>query len=427
MNLSNTRFMASQRLMTTVGLAVLIMIGSAAAGLAANKETVQTTSAYFGQNSVRVDIYGHNEVSLLEYFNLLIFDDTRLEFVSIAADRGSLWYSIYPTQIVGDHIYVHGAPPCMSPDLGEPGSPLFHLIFNVKSGAAAGLAGIDFATEGILWDGDWNDCSGYAVSPTPDYYNGGINILGHAGLITVGHDSVAAGEQAVVDVYLHNDLDVFEYFNQLHFDDSSADVDSIVAMRGVLHYGNYPTQVSGDTIFVHGWAGNGECFDIDAAYPGAALYRIYFTVDGSTPSGTTLPLTFLDISLLWNHWVGCDLTTTDSFDAANGWIYVLEPTGVAGQHPVEAATRLGVAAPNPTSGNTVVSYFLDSASEVTVSIYDIAGRKIKTLEQRFRTAGLYETAWDGTNLDGQPVSSGIYFYRLQAGSATFSKKLVVIK
>jgi len=107
MNLSITRFTASLSLMTTVCLAVLILVGSTVAGLAANKETVQTTSAYFGQNSVRVDIYGHNEVSLLEYFNLLIFDDTRLDFVSIAADRDSLWAGIYPTQIVGDHIYVH--------------------------------------------------------------------------------------------------------------------------------------------------------------------------------------------------------------------------------------------------------------------------------------------------------------------------------
>ncbi len=115
------------------------------------------------------------------------------------------------------------------------------------------------------------------------------------------------------------------------------------------------------------------------------------------------------------------------FEAADGWIYVLELTGAVSLHPFEAATRLGSAAPNPTSGSVLVSYFLESAADVSVSIYDIAGRKIKTLEWRFRTAGRHEAPWDGTNLDGQPVSSGIYFYRLQTGSTTFSKKLVVVK
>ena len=224
-------------------------------GSAANKETIETVTAYIGQNGVRVDVFCHNEDDLFEYFNLIIFDDTKLDFVSIAADRGALWYGLYPTEVIGNHIYVHGVAgnfgDCIDPDLGEPGSPLYHIVFNVKPGVDAGLAALTFASEGVF-DGHWNDCSGSGIAPTPDYYNGGVNILGHAGHITVGSDSTSPGEQAVVDVYMHNDLDVFEYFHQILFEDVVADVDSIVAARGALHYGNYPTHVSGDQIIVHG-------------------------------------------------------------------------------------------------------------------------------------------------------------------------------
>lgn len=313
--------------LASILLGVVFVAGAAGDAYAANKETIQTTSAYIGQNGVRVDVYGHNEVGLLEYFNLIVFDDTKLEFVSIAADRGVLWYGANPTHVDGDHIYVHGvasAPDyCMPADFGEPGSPLFHIVFNVKTGISAGLAEVIFSSEGT-WDGHWNDCAGYQISPYPDYYDGGVNVLGHAGHITIEDESGAAGQQAVIDVYMHNDLDVFEYFNAILFDDAVAQVDSIVAARGYLHYGNYPTHVSGDTVFVHGWAGTGGCFSADHNYPGAALYHIYFTVDDLATPGYIMPLIYLTGDFTWNHWVGCDLETTDSYEATNGSLHVQE-------------------------------------------------------------------------------------------------------
>jgi hypothetical protein len=127
----------------------------------------------------------------------------------------------------------------------------------------------------------------------------------------------------VVDVYLHNDLDVFEYFNKIQFDNTMASVDNIVAARGVLQQsGNYPTQVVGNTIYVHGWAGTGNCFFVDHTYPGAVLYRITFTLSPSAPPGYTIPLTYQTGQFLWDHWIGCDLTTTDSFEATDGSLYV---------------------------------------------------------------------------------------------------------
>jgi len=408
----------------------LLLLCISARGFAANKETIDTVEAYLGETDVRVDVYCHNEVGLLEYFNLIVFDDTKLEYVGIEADRGGLWYGTYPTHVDGNRIYVHGvasAPSyCIGPDGGEPGSPLYHIIFKVKTGATPGPAGIHFASEGI-WDGHWNDCSGYAITPNPDYYDGAVNILGHAGSITIGSDSVTAGGQAMVDVHMHNDLDVFEYFHQILFNAGMADVDSIVAVRGILHYGFYPTHVTGDTVFVHGWAGDGGCFLADHSYPGAALYRIYFTVREWAPPGYTMPLTYLDGSPVWNHWVGCDLYTTDSFEATDGSVHVLNPTGVVVDAPVSAGTRLGRVTPNPTPRGAAISYYLAGPDYVTVAVYNAEGKKITTMEKGPRGDGWHNVSWDGTDAFGETVSSGVYFFRLQAGSATFSKKFVVVR
>lgn len=405
----------------------LFFICFAAQGFAENKETIETVQAYIGEQSVRVNIFCHNEEGLLEYFNLIIFDDSKLDFVSIEADRGSLWYGSYPTHVEGDRICVHGVDMgCMDPDWDDPGSTLYHIIFNVKPGVEAGFAGLAFSSEGA-WDGHWNDCGGYQISPDPEYYDGGVNILGHAGHITIGDDSTNPGEQAIVDVYLHNDLDVFEYFNQILFEQAVADVDSIVPLRGTLHYGNYPTHVAGDTIFVHGWAADDDCFYTDHSYPGGPLYRIHFTLHELAPPGYAMPITYLGGDPVWDHWVGCDLYTTDSFNATDGSVQVLELTGVEDLDIVTEGIRLEQAVPNPASCGSRISYCLGKADHVTVTIYDVSGKKVRTLVNGAVSTGWHKTNWDGTDDRGEEVASGVYFCILRTETATVSRKLVLIK
>jgi hypothetical protein len=414
-------------------LACLLVVGTAPSGLAANKETIETVEAYSGEQGVRVEVFGHNEVGLLEYFNLIVFDDTKLDYVSIEADRGVLWYGAYPTYVDGNKIYVHGvasAPTyCMNPDFGEPGSPLFHITFNVKVGLEAGFAELVFSSEGA-YDGHWNNCSGGQISPDPDYYDGGVILMGHACHITVGTDSVGPSDQAVVDVYLHNNLDVYEYFNRILYDDGLIDVDSIVAARGSLHYGNYPTHVSGDTIYVHGWAAGDDCLYADHSYPGAVLYRLYLTIDESAPPGYTIPLTYLAGGLTWDHWVGCDLGTTDSFTATDGWVYVDESSAVEGPDPASQRTRLEPVAPNPTGrggGMTLITYYLGRSGHVTLTIYSSQGEKVRTLADGPRGAGAHRAEWDGTNDFGRDVASGAYFCTLETENASHSQKVVLAR
>ena len=69
---------------------------------------------------------------------------------------------------------------------------------------------------------------------------------------------------------------------------------------------------------------------------------------------------------------------------------------------------------------------------MTVTIYDVQGQRIRQLQRGLVTAGRYVTAdqvayWDGKTETGQVVSSGTYFYQLQAGDYTETRKMVILK
>ncbi len=83
--------------------------------------------------------------------------------------------------------------------------------------------------------------------------------------------------------------------------------------------------------------------------------------------------------------------------------------------------------PNPFNPTTVIRYELASAGEVTVTIYDVTGALVKTLEARHRERGRYEVGWNGTNDQGQGIASGIYFYRLRAPGFTKTRKMILLK
>jgi hypothetical protein len=72
--------------------------------------------------------------------------------------------------------------------------------------------------------------------------------------------------------------------------------------------------------------------------------------------------------------------------------------------------------PNPFNPSTTISYDLPAASDVTLAVYDITGRTITTLKDTHQPAGNYAIQWDGTDDSGNPVSTGVYFCRMQAGA-----------
>jgi 5'-nucleotidase len=83
--------------------------------------------------------------------------------------------------------------------------------------------------------------------------------------------------------------------------------------------------------------------------------------------------------------------------------------------------------PNPFNGVTTIAYMLPDDSDVSLEIYDIMGRKVRTLVSEFQRANLYSVAWDGRDDAGRDASTGIYFYSLKAGDRSETRKMAYIK
>jgi hypothetical protein len=83
--------------------------------------------------------------------------------------------------------------------------------------------------------------------------------------------------------------------------------------------------------------------------------------------------------------------------------------------------------PNPFNPVTTLRYDLPEQSDVTITIYNMLGRKVKTLVNSTQDAGFKSVIWDATNYQGNPVSAGVYLYKIQAGEYISTKKMVLLK
>ena len=83
--------------------------------------------------------------------------------------------------------------------------------------------------------------------------------------------------------------------------------------------------------------------------------------------------------------------------------------------------------PNPFNPVTTLRYDLPEQSDVTITIYNMLGRKVKTLVNSTQDAGFKSVIWDATNYQGNPVSAGVYLYQIQAGEFVQTKKMVLLK
>ena len=88
--------------------------------------------------------------------------------------------------------------------------------------------------------------------------------------------------------------------------------------------------------------------------------------------------------------------------------------------------------PNPFNPETWIPYHLASVADVKISIYDINGVLVRRLDVGYQQAGFYmgrtqAAYWDGRNQWGEFVVSGVYFYQLQAGEYSATRKMVILK
>ncbi len=99
-----------------------------------------------------------------------------------------------------------------------------------------------------------------------------------------------------------------------------------------------------------------------------------------------------------------------------------EATAIDGKGIVPTKFSLSQNYPNPFNAQTTISYYLPSESEVTIDIFDILGRKIETLVTGSLPAGQHSIIWNADK-----ASSGMYFYRIETGSYSDTKRCLLLK
>ena len=121
-----------------------------------------------------------------------------------------------------------------------------------------------------------------------------------------------------------------------------------------------------------------------------------------------------------------DLTCIDELDDL---LFIFEPLPLSLPYPggPPSGFALGQNYPNPFNPLTNFGFRISDFGFVKLEIFDLSGRKIRTLRSEPMVPGTYETQWDGRDDVGALMASGVYLYRLQAGALSQVRKMVLVR
>ena len=98
------------------------------------------------------------------------------------------------------------------------------------------------------------------------------------------------------------------------------------------------------------------------------------------------------------------------------------PTALTGNAKIKARNY-----PNPFNPTTRINFQIEEPGNVSVEIFNTQGQSIRTLVNEYRNQGLYEVTWDALNDVGEMVPTGMYFYKITAGSETLTQRMLLMK
>jgi hypothetical protein len=164
---------------------------------------------------------------------------------------------------------------------------------------------------------------------------------------------------------------------------------------------------------------------------GDTLSRAYLFISPD-PEGPEPDTTFADARTNWNLLNGIEYLSFHFGGAAEGQTMKVDEialgtswnmvTNVRNDGALPEHFQLTQNYPNPFNPATTISYSLAEAGHVTLTVYNVLGQEVATIVDEFQSQGTYQKTFDATHL-----SSGVYLYRIQAGSHTDMKKMVLIK
>ena len=137
---------------------------------------------------------------------------------------------------------------------------------------------------------------------------------------------------------------------------------------------------------------------------------------------------YFDGEWRWDSGYWYKVAAVDVHGNVSGYVLV-GPSDVTGDETPETplASYLSQNYPNPFNPVTTIRFGLKSRGVVSLRIYDPAGRLVRTLVDELRDAEHYTEEWDGRNNSGRAVTSGVYFFKLDAGSFKETKKMILLR
>ena len=177
--------------------------------------------------------------------------------------------------------------------------------------------------------------------------------------------------------------------------------DAVSEDGGVALRAQFRSNLSVDAVNVYRAVGTGDLRLIDTVFDGSGAFSY---MDRTVQPGAT-----------YSYRIGV-------VDADGEFMSPMADVTVRG-----LTAALGQNTPNPFNPTTMISFTLAQREQVTLSVYDASGKLVRTLVNEVRGTGAHQVTWDGRNNAGATVSSGVYFYRLTAGSFTESRKMVMLK
>jgi hypothetical protein len=185
-----------------------------------------------------------------------------------------------------------------------------------------------------------------------------------------------------------------------------------------------------------GWFNQSETV-ITAGVQAASGAYLEGTVRLATYLGTPLPAGVYLAAAAYNSPDGGALTRqvpagngNSNIEAAEYVYFALATSGVGpGDHPTDTLTNplLLPMRPNPVRGDARVEFFLPGPDDITLAVYDLQGRCIRTLADGPTTRGTHSLAWDCLDSDGRLLAPGIYFISLRSGEQSQTRKILLVR
>ncbi len=187
---------------------------------------------------------------------------------------------------------------------------------------------------------------------------------------------------------------------------------------------------AGIVIYVGGTGSGSDFASSVMAGEKTALFANFYAPNGTISLGGKTELTgaLFGRDIVLGEKV--DLTLATSFlglqkEERSPW--TREPGDAAAGATLPTVFAMDQNYPNPFNPTTVINYQLPAQRAVTFTVYNTLGQEVVTLVNEVQPAGNYSLTWDGKNQAGYAVSTGVYIYKLQAGSFVDIKKMMLLK